>query len=55
MNRRLLLGSTVLAIAAQPLRWSRSIGTALANAKTWQHGVSSFGDLKYPGRPLSFS
>src|SRR5215469_4216167 len=48
MNRRSLLGSTLLAIAALPLRWSRSIGTALADTRAWRHGVSSFGDLKYP-------
>ena len=47
MNRRSLLGSTLLAAAALPLRWSRLIGTALADAKAWRHGVSSFGDLKY--------
>jgi microcin C transport system substrate-binding protein len=48
MNRRSLLGSTLLAVAALPPRWSRSIDTALADAKTWRHGVSSFGNLKYP-------
>jgi microcin C transport system substrate-binding protein len=47
MNRRSLLHSTLLAVAALPLRWSRSTGTALADAKAWRHGVSSFGDLKY--------
>jgi microcin C transport system substrate-binding protein len=48
MNRRSLLGSTLLALTALPLRWPRSIRTALADDKTWRHGVSSFGDLKYP-------
>jgi microcin C transport system substrate-binding protein len=47
MNRRLLLGSTLLAVAARPLTWSRSIGAALADDKNWRHGVSLFGDLKY--------
>jgi microcin C transport system substrate-binding protein len=48
MNRRSLLGSTLLALTALPLRQLRSIRTALADDKTWRHGVSSFGDLKYP-------
>jgi microcin C transport system substrate-binding protein len=48
MNRRSLLGSTLLAVAALPLAWPRSIGAALADDKNWRHGVSSFGDLKYP-------
>src|SRR6516164_3092786 len=47
MNRRLLLGSTLLALAALPLTWPRSIGAALADDRNWRHGVSSFGDLKY--------
>jgi microcin C transport system substrate-binding protein len=48
MNRRSLLGSTLFAVAARPLTWSRSIGAALADDKSWRHGVSLFGDLKYP-------
>ena len=48
MNRRWLLGSILLAVAARPLMWSRSIGAALADDKNWRHGVSLFGDLKYP-------
>jgi microcin C transport system substrate-binding protein len=48
MNRRSLLGSTLIALTALPLRWLRSIHTAFADDKTWRHGVSSFGDLKYP-------
>jgi microcin C transport system substrate-binding protein len=48
MNRRSLLGSILLAVAARPLTWSRSIGAALAGDKNWRHGVSLFGDLKYP-------
>jgi microcin C transport system substrate-binding protein len=47
MNRRSLLGSAVLVVAA-PFKWPRSIGAALADDETWRHGVSLFGDLKYP-------
>src|SRR6516162_491629 len=47
MNRRSLLGSTLLAVTAL-LRRPRSIGAAFADDKNWRHGVSSFGDLKYP-------
>src|SRR5262250_1053025 len=47
MNRRSLLGSTVLGVAAL-LKWPRSIGTALADDDNWRHGVSLYGDLKYP-------
>jgi microcin C transport system substrate-binding protein len=46
MNRRSLLGSTALAVAAL-LKWPRSIGAAVADDDNWRHGVSSFGDLKY--------
>src|SRR5215472_5192151 len=35
-------------LAERPLTWSRSIGAALADDKNWRHGVSLFGDLKYP-------
>src|SRR5262249_32058798 len=47
MNRRSLLGSSLLTIAAL-LKWPRSIGATLADDKSWRHGVSLFGDLKYP-------
>ena len=47
MNRRSLLGSTVLAVAAL-LKWPRSIAAALPDDDNWRHGVSLFGDLKYP-------
>jgi microcin C transport system substrate-binding protein len=47
MNRRSLLGSTLLTVTAL-LKWPRSIGTALADDKSWRHGVSLFGNLKYP-------
>jgi microcin C transport system substrate-binding protein len=51
VNRRLLLKSALLAFAARPLpNWiSPALAqTAPAPAKTWQHGLSLFGDLKYP-------
>jgi len=47
MNRRSLLGSALLSLAAL-LKWPRSIGSALADDKNWRHGVSLFGNLKYP-------
>jgi microcin C transport system substrate-binding protein len=47
MNRRSLLGSTLVAVAALPLTWPRWIGAALGDDKNWRHGVSLFGDLKY--------
>jgi microcin C transport system substrate-binding protein len=47
MNRRSLLCTTLLAVAARPLTWPRWIGAALANDSNWRHGVSLFGDLKY--------
>ena len=47
MNRRSLLGSILLAVAARPLTWSLWISAALASDRNWRHGVSSFGDLKY--------
>jgi microcin C transport system substrate-binding protein len=47
MNRRSLLGSTLLTVAAL-LKWPRPIGAAWAEDKNWRHGVSLFGDLKYP-------
>jgi microcin C transport system substrate-binding protein len=48
MNRRSLLGSTLLALVTRPLVWPRSVHAALADDKNWRHGVSLFGDLKYP-------
>jgi microcin C transport system substrate-binding protein len=47
MNRRSLLGSTLVAVAALPLTWPRQLGATLAHEKNWRHGVSLFGDLKY--------
>jgi len=48
MNRRTLLGSTLLAIATRPLIWPRWISAARAGDRNWRHGVSLFDDLKYP-------
>jgi microcin C transport system substrate-binding protein len=48
VNRRTLLKSTIAAFAAGqslPLRW---ITPARAEEKIWRHGLSLFGDLKYP-------
>jgi microcin C transport system substrate-binding protein len=45
MNRRSLLKSTALALAGLPLLW---LTAAQAQDKTWRHGLSLFGDLKYP-------
>ena len=48
MNRRTLLKSTIVALTAGqtlPLRWATP---AQAQEKTWRHGLSLFGDLKYP-------
>ena len=48
MNRRTLLKSTIAALTAGqtlPLRWATP---AQAQEKTWRHGLSLFGDLKYP-------
>jgi microcin C transport system substrate-binding protein len=49
MNRRSLLKSAALALAARQLPTSEWAGRAEANEKVsgWQHGVSHFGDLKY--------
>ena len=48
MNRRSLLSSVLLAVATRPLTWSPWISAARASDGNWRHGVSSFGDLKYP-------
>jgi microcin C transport system substrate-binding protein len=48
VNRRSLLKSALLALASSSLplpAWTRR---ALAQEKTWRHGVSLYGDLKYP-------
>ena len=54
MNRRLLLKSALLALAARGLPLPAWIGAAQAQdatqQKNWRHGLSLFGDLKYqPG------
>ena len=54
MNRRSLLNSALLALAARSLPLPHWINPALAQApapapaQNWQHGLSLFGDLKYP-------
>ena len=60
MNRRSLLTSTLLAVAARPLSvpgWiiaaqaqtpPQSQVPAAPQSKTWRHGTSLYGDLKYP-------
>ena len=52
MNRRSLLKSTLLLLAAQRLPVPSWIGAAQAQEKiagpVWRHGVSLLGDLKYP-------
>jgi microcin C transport system substrate-binding protein len=60
VNRRSLLKSALLALAARGLPLPAWIGPALAQApaaapapapaqdKVWRHGTSEFGDLKYP-------
>jgi microcin C transport system substrate-binding protein len=51
VNRRFLLTSALLAVAAPRLPLPAWIGPAAAQgnvpAKNWRHGVSLFGDLKY--------
>jgi microcin C transport system substrate-binding protein len=49
VNRRSLLKSALLAFAARPLtNWISPALAQTAPAKNWQHGLSLFGDLKYP-------
>ena len=48
MDRRTLLGSTLLVVATRPLTWPRWISAARAGDRNWRHGVSLFDDLKYP-------
>ena len=48
MNRRTLLTSALFALGTGPLPFSVWTGPARAQEKTWRHGVSLFGDLKYP-------
>jgi len=50
MNRRSLLKSTLFALAAQRLAGLGWTGCVEAKAATpaWRHGISPFGELKYP-------
>jgi microcin C transport system substrate-binding protein len=50
MNRRFLLKSILLVLAAQRSALTDWIGRAEAQGTnpTWRHGVTKFGDLKYP-------
>lgn len=50
MNRRSVLKSALLAIAARRLPLPNWIGAARAETsdKNWRHGLSLYGDLKYP-------
>jgi microcin C transport system substrate-binding protein len=48
VNRRSLLTSALVALAAQRLPLSAWTRRAEAATPTWRHGVSAFGDLKYP-------
>ena len=50
MNRRFLLKSILLLLAAQRSALTDWIGRAEAQGTnpTWRHGVTKFGDLKYP-------
>ena len=56
MNRRSLLRTALLALAARRLPWPVSVAAAQEQAQEqppagvpgWRHGVSLFGDLKYP-------
>ena len=50
MNRRSVLKSTLFALAAKRVAFADWIGAAQAQQqeKNWRHGLSLFGDLKYP-------
>jgi microcin C transport system substrate-binding protein len=48
LNRRSLLKSTALALAVPGLPLPSWISAARAQDKKWRHGLSLFGDLKYP-------
>jgi len=48
VNRRSLLKSTLVALAAQRLPLPLWTSRAQAAGPAWRHGVSPFGDLKYP-------
>jgi len=50
VNRRSVLKSTLFALAAKRVAFADWIGAAQAQQqeKNWRHGLSLFGDLKYP-------
>jgi microcin C transport system substrate-binding protein len=48
VNRRTFLTSALVALGAGRLPLPAWIGPALAEEKVWRHGVSLFGDVKYP-------
>jgi len=48
VNRRSLLKTAGLALAARGLPLPSLLTAAQAQDKTWRHGLSLFGDLKYP-------
>ena len=48
MNRRSLLASTLFAVAARRFPLPGWTTPAQAQQKSWRHGLSLFGDLKYP-------
>ena len=48
MNRRSLLTSALVALAAPRLPFTLGTEQARAQGKVWRHGLSLFGDLKYP-------
>ena len=48
MDRRTFLTSALVALGAGRLPLPAWIGPALAEEKVWRHGVSLFGDVKYP-------
>jgi microcin C transport system substrate-binding protein len=49
VNRRSLLKSALLALAAKRLAFTDLIGAARAEQeKNWRHGLSLYGELKYP-------
>jgi microcin C transport system substrate-binding protein len=48
VDRRTFLTSALVALGAGRLPLPAWIGPALAEEKVWRHGVSLFGDVKYP-------
>ena len=48
MNRRSLLKSAALALSAPGLPLPSWLTVARAQDRQWRHGLSLFGDLKYP-------